>query len=31
MTVPVIRTTRMTKSYGHRRGVMDIDLEVQPG
>ena len=31
MTVPVIRTTRLTKSYGHRRGVIDIDLEVSSG
>jgi len=31
MTVPVIRTTRLTKSYGHERGVIDIDLEVLPG
>jgi ABC-2 type transport system ATP-binding protein len=31
MTVPAIRTTRLTKSYGLHRGVVDIDLEVQPG
>jgi len=28
---PVIRTDRLTKRYGQHRGVIDLDLEVQPG
>jgi ABC-2 type transport system ATP-binding protein len=28
---PVIRTEKLTKSYGSHRGIVDIDLAVQPG
>ena len=28
---PVIRTTKLTKSYGSHRGIVDVDLEVAPG
>jgi ABC-2 type transport system ATP-binding protein len=28
---PVIRTERLTKSYGSHRGIIELDLEVQPG
>jgi len=28
---PVIRTERLTKTYGTHRGIIDVDLEVQPG
>ncbi len=27
----VIRTEKLTKSYGSHRGIVDVDLEVQPG
>lgn len=30
-STPVIRLERLTKSFGARRGVIDIDLEVEPG
>jgi ABC-2 type transport system ATP-binding protein len=28
---PVIKTERLTKSYGSHRGIIDVDLEVVPG
>jgi ABC-2 type transport system ATP-binding protein len=28
---PIIRTSRLSKWYGSHRGVIDLDLEVQPG
>jgi beta-exotoxin I transport system ATP-binding protein len=31
MSEPVIRTERLSKSYGRRRGLDGLDLEVQPG
>lgn len=30
-SAPAIRTFGLTKSYGERRGVFDLDLEVRPG
>ena len=27
----IIRTERLTKSYGSHRGIVDVDLEIQPG
>lgn len=30
-SAPAIRTFALTKSYGERRGVFDLDLEVRPG
>ncbi len=31
MTTSVIRTERLTKSYGEHRGIVDVDLEVHEG
>ena len=31
MTTPVIETIGLTKSYGHSRGLVDVDLVVEPG
>ena len=31
MADPIIRTERLTKRYGHARGIDDLDLEVRPG
>jgi ABC-2 type transport system ATP-binding protein len=31
MPDPVIHTERLTKRYGHARGVEDVDLDVRPG
>ena len=31
MTDPVIHTEQLTKSYGEHRGIIDVDLDVQPG
>lgn len=31
MPDPIIRTERLTKRYGHARGVDELDLEVRPG
>ncbi len=31
MPEPVIRTTRLTKSYGTARGIVEVDLEIPPG
>jgi ABC-2 type transport system ATP-binding protein len=28
---PVIRTERLTKSYGSHRGIIDVDLAIEPG
>jgi ABC-2 type transport system ATP-binding protein len=28
---PVIRTERLTKSYGEHRGIVEVDLEIAPG
>jgi ABC-2 type transport system ATP-binding protein len=28
---PVIRTEALTKSYGEHRGIVDVDLQIQPG
>ena len=29
--VPAIRTEGLTKSYGRKRGIIDVDLEVRRG
>ena len=31
MTDPVIHTEQLTKSYGEHRGIIEVDLDVQPG
>jgi ABC-2 type transport system ATP-binding protein len=31
MTDPVIHTEKLTKSYGQHRGIIDVDLDVEPG
>jgi ABC-2 type transport system ATP-binding protein len=31
MTDPVIRAEQLTKSYGEHRGIIEVDLDVQPG
>ena len=28
---PVVETRKLTKFYGRTRGIVDVDLEVQPG
>ncbi len=31
MTPPVIQTRRLTRSFGPHRGIIDVDLDVEPG
>ena len=31
MAEPIIQLSRLTKSYGHARGIVEVDLEISPG